>query len=147
MAGLGKNLHLRTFDSTVKEFGKLCRSELVILSTQDERRNGDFLYLIHEVEPIAGHEVAVENFRPRTEHFSDALFDHRRRNLPGVGKLIYLRNGPLKIILDPGQDHGKNLQPCAGSHQHDPFHHLRMRQGQRLDNRSAHGVADEKGFS
>jgi len=116
MAGSGKDLHLRAFDPTVKEIGKLYRSELVILSTQDERREDDFLYLIHQVEPIAGQEVAVENFRPRTEHFRDALFDQRRRDLSRIGKLIYLWNGPLKIILDPGQDHGKNLQPCAGSH-------------------------------
>ncbi len=101
MASIRKNLHLRAFDSTAKKFGILHRSELVILSAQDERGEANFLNLIHQVEPITGEEIAVEDFRPASEHISDAPFDKHRQSLPRVGKLSYLSNGLLKIILDP----------------------------------------------
>ena len=116
MAGIGKDFHLRTLDSTLKGLGILYRSELVILSTEDERREDDFLYFTHEVESITGYEVSVEHFRPTLQHISDALFDKQRRSLARVSKLIYLLNCLPKIIPDPVQDHGKNLQPCSGSH-------------------------------
>ena len=101
MASLWKDLHFRPFDSIVKELGILYRSELVIPSTQDERGEDDSLNLIHQVEPIAGQEIAVEDLGLTSEHLNDSLFNKRRRNITRVSKLIHLSHGLLKIVLDP----------------------------------------------
>ena len=116
MASLGKDFHLRPFDSIVKELGILYRRELVIRSAQDERGKGNFSLLVHQVESITSEEIAIEDFRPASEHLSDFLFNKHRRNVTRVYELIHLSNGLLKIVLDPIEDHGKNLQPCSGSH-------------------------------
>ena len=101
MTSLWKDLHLRPFDSIMKELGILYRSELVILSAHDERGEDNFLYLVHQVEPITGQEIAVEDLGSASKHFSHSLFDKRGGDLARVSKLIHLSNGLLKIILDP----------------------------------------------
>ncbi len=101
MAGLGKNLHLRALHPALKKLRILYRSELVVLSTQDERREDDASDLIHQVEPIAGQEIAVEDIGPGPEHLSDTPLDQHRWGFARIGKLIYPPNGPLKIVLDP----------------------------------------------
>ncbi len=101
MASLGKDFHPRPFDSIVKELGILYRSELVILSAHNERGEGNFLYLVHQVESVTSEKIAVEDSGPASEHLSDSLFNKHRRNVTRVYKLIHLSNGPLKIVLDP----------------------------------------------
>jgi hypothetical protein len=73
MAGIGKNLQFRTFDPTMKELGILYRGELVIISAEDKRGKTDFLYLIHEVEPVTGKKVAEENLCSTLQHHENTL--------------------------------------------------------------------------
>jgi len=75
MASVGKDFQLRTFDSTLKELGILYRRELVIIPAEDKRAKKDFLYLIHEVEPVTGQKIAIENLWQTLPHPENALLN------------------------------------------------------------------------
>ncbi len=75
MASVGKDFQFRTFDSTLKELGILYRRELVIIPAEDKRAKKDFLYLIHEVEPVTGQKIAIENLWQTLPHPENALLN------------------------------------------------------------------------
>jgi len=68
MAGIGKDFQFRTSDSILKELRIFYGGELVIIPTEDKRGKKDFFYLFHEVEPITGQKVAVEDLRLTSNH-------------------------------------------------------------------------------
>lgn len=73
MASIGKNLQFRTFDSTLKELGIFYRCELVVIATEDKRREINLLNFLHDVKLVTGQKIAIKDFRSTLQHIRDAF--------------------------------------------------------------------------